>query len=179
MTSIQAIISDADDGSDLDDVTGDITNKILDEHRDTAFDVISPLVRNEVARQRRLRARQDEDDAFDDLDNEPQPEPWPDPWPDARRRGDRKPPPGRKPPIPPARLAALRALAGKTFWIPNGTKGGQMVVWDQATPEQHDARAANQRRRAGACIEDAERHELAARTIREAGATCLAKIEGF
>lgn len=53
---------------------------------------------------------------------------------------------------------------------------GEFVMWDQATAEQHEARAAMQRRLAGECIQDAVRHEDAARMIREAGVACLAQI---
>ena len=58
-----------------------------------------------------------------------------------------------------------------TFYV-----DGEIVRWDEATADQHEARAAMQRRLAGECVADAVRHEEAARQIREAGVACLAQI---
>lgn len=70
---------------------------------------------------------------------------------------------------PQDRVAARRMLAEETFSLEDGSS----VLWERATPEQHRARAAWQRKLAGECIADAERHEQAAREIEEAGVRCL------
>jgi len=56
--------------------------------------------------------------------------------------------------------------------------GGRRVLWGEASAEDHDERAARQRRLAGSCLVDAQRHEEAARMIREAGVTCLNDLAG-
>lgn len=71
---------------------------------------------------------------------------------------------------------AVAAGAPQVRGIMAYVDGHGLVAWDQMTADQHDARAAMQRRLAGECIQDAERHEEAARMIREAGVTCLAEI---
>jgi hypothetical protein len=63
---------------------------------------------------------------------------------------------------------ALAALAADSFWV-----NGRAVAWLTATAEDHLARAAQQRRLAGTLVEDAERHEYAAREIQAAGVRCL------
>lgn len=68
--------------------------------------------------------------------------------------------------------AARKKLVAESFWIPScGT-----VYWLEATAEQHLERALHQRQRALPLLEDAERHERAAKDIVEAGVTCLAEI---
>lgn len=69
--------------------------------------------------------------------------------------------------------AARKKLARECFWIPSCG----FVPWLEATAEQHLERALHQRQRAVPLLEDAERHELAARDIRKAKATCLADLE--
>jgi len=69
--------------------------------------------------------------------------------------------------------AARKKLVRESFWTP---KGG-FVAWLEATPEQHVERALHQRSRAVPLLEDAERHERAARDIRKAGANCLADLD--
>lgn len=54
---------------------------------------------------------------------------------------------------------------------------GTYVLWGEATAEQHEQRAAEQRKLARAAEIDAARHEYAASMIRRAGVRCLNDIE--
>lgn len=54
--------------------------------------------------------------------------------------------------------------------------GGEWVSWLDASAEQHELRAAEQRERAAFLVVDAERHEEAARAIRAAGVSCLREL---
>lgn len=69
-------------------------------------------------------------------------------------------------------LSLRNRLARETFDIGIGVP----IYWDQATAEQHEMRAAMQRKMARGCILDAERHEQAAQLIREKGVKCLADL---
>lgn len=69
--------------------------------------------------------------------------------------------------------AARKKLASENFWI----SSCGFVPWLKATAEQHIERATSQRSRAVPLLEDAERHERAARDISEAGAKCLADLD--
>jgi len=69
--------------------------------------------------------------------------------------------------------AARKKLAAECFYIPSSG----MIPWLEATAEQHLERAERQRARAVPLLEDAQRHERAARDIREAGANCLADLD--
>ena len=160
--NLTAIISDTDDGGDIIDVTYLVVKVVLDEHRETATDLLTPAIRAAIQRERRKAARRREDDAFNEEDE-----------PDDEPGDDGEPEPG------PDRLAAFRSLAGEMFWIPDGTKDGYYVSWGDATEEQHLARADNQRERARSEVEDADRHEEAADIIHEAGVACLAEVDGF
>jgi hypothetical protein len=90
MTTLHEIITTADDGGDLTDVTAQVVKALLADHPDIAARLLLPLVRDQVRRVRRARARQAEDRAFAG----PAPDPGADP------------------------LAALRALRAETFWVP-------------------------------------------------------------
>lgn len=65
-------------------------------------------------------------------------------------------------------ISVRRKLANDGFHV-----GGHFILWLDATPAEHLARAAAQRSLANACIADAERHEAAAAEIEAAGASCL------
>lgn len=65
------------------------------------------------------------------------------------------------------------SLAEKGFRVE-----GEYVMWEDATAEQHEARAEQQERTAAGFIRTAERHRIAAKMIREAGVTCLREIGG-
>lgn len=60
-------------------------------------------------------------------------------------------------------------------WFP--LEDGRRVFWLEATAAEHHERAEMQRRLAGTCLVDADRHELAAGLIEKYGATCLQDIE--
>jgi hypothetical protein len=70
--------------------------------------------------------------------------------------------------------AARKKLVREGFWIPSCG----FVKWLEATAEQHIERAQQQRLRVGTLLQDVERHERAAKDIRDAGVTCLADLEG-
>lgn len=70
-------------------------------------------------------------------------------------------------------LAARAKLVNETFTLSDGTNVG----WNEATPAQHRERAEMQRRLAGNCLVDAERHEQAALLIEQCGVSCLAEIK--
>lgn len=75
---------------------------------------------------------------------------------------------------PTANLLTNRLLlVTETFSLPDGSR----VAWLEATVAQHNERAAMQRRLAGTCLVDAERHDQAAKLITESNVTCLAEIE--
>lgn len=74
--------------------------------------------------------------------------------------------------LPVALLTNRLLLVTETFALSDGTR----VKWLEATPAQHRERAAMQRRLAGSCILDAERHEQAADLIEQFGVSCLAEI---
>lgn len=154
--NLSAIIAEYDDGSDITDVTDLVVKIVLDEHRETATELLTPVIRAAIQRLRRQAVRREEDEAFrpEVADEESEPE-----------EADR--------------LASFRRIAGELFWIPDGTKDGYYVSWSEATEEDHLARAENQRERASAEIEDARRHEEAAGIIHEAGVNCLAEVDGF
>ena len=58
------------------------------------------------------------------------------------------------------------------FMLPDG----RVVLWGEATADDHLARAAAQRKLGARCILDAERHEDAAERIRAAGVRCLNQL---
>lgn len=70
-------------------------------------------------------------------------------------------------------LANRLALLNQTFSLADGTR----VEWLKATIAQHRERAEMQRRLAGNCLVDAERHEQAAKLIKKFKVTCLAEIQ--
>lgn len=70
-------------------------------------------------------------------------------------------------------MAARRLLVGRYFPLGDGT----FVEWATATAVQHLARATWQRQHAAASMADAERHEVAAKRITEAGVACLADLD--
>lgn len=70
-------------------------------------------------------------------------------------------------------LANRMKLLTTTFALADGTR----VKWLEATPVQHRERAAMQRKLAGRCLVDAERHEQAANLIEEFNVSCLAEIK--
>ncbi len=69
--------------------------------------------------------------------------------------------------------AARKKLNHETFYIASAG----FVPWLEATAEQHLERATAQRMRAQSELEDAARHERAARDIQTAGVRCLADLE--
>lgn len=69
--------------------------------------------------------------------------------------------------------AARKKLVAECFYI----RSCGMVPWLEATAEQHLERAERQRARAVPLLEDAQRHERAARDIRDAGVSCLADLD--
>jgi hypothetical protein len=62
-----------------------------------------------------------------------------------------------------------------TEWFP--LPSGRRVSWLEATAAEHRERAEYQRRLAGKCVVDAERHEQAADLIESHKVTCLMEIE--
>lgn len=70
---------------------------------------------------------------------------------------------------PEGRPAAIKELMEKGFLLPDG----DYVLWGEASPEQHEARAGWLHGQAAALVETARRHEHAARLIRNAGVSCL------
>lgn len=70
---------------------------------------------------------------------------------------------------PEGRPAAIKQLMGEGFLLPDGV----YVLWGEATPEQHEARAGWLHGQAAALVETARRHERAALLIRDAGVVCL------
>ncbi len=76
-------------------------------------------------------------------------------------------------PATPRVVSPYQALAGRAFWLPDGT----YVNWLEATPEQHRARAGWLRQDVQHVVAKAELHEEAARRIEAAGVRCLADLE--
>lgn len=75
-------------------------------------------------------------------------------------------------PNTPTRPDAIAELVAESFPHPDG----YLVRWGAATVEQHLARAEWQRSFAGRVVADAERHEFAAKLIRDRGVSCLDEI---
>lgn len=69
----------------------------------------------------------------------------------------------------PTRPDAVGRLVAESFMLPDG----RLVSWGSATADDHIARAAWQRSNAADVIADAQRHELAAKLISDAGVLCL------
>lgn len=69
-------------------------------------------------------------------------------------------------------LANRLMFTTEAFALSDGT----YVEWLKATPAQHLDRAEMQRRLAGKCLVDVERHEQAAKLIKKHKVTCLAEI---
>ena len=69
--NISAIIAGYDDGREVRDVTDLIVTVVLDEHRETATELLTPVIRAAIQRERRKAARRKEDKAFDEPDEEP------------------------------------------------------------------------------------------------------------
>jgi hypothetical protein len=67
-------------------------------------------------------------------------------------------------------------LMTEFFWVPGSC---ELIRWDQATPEQHLARAGWLRRMAGGLVRTAELHEEAAAVISAAGVRCLADLDAL
>ena len=84
--------------------------------------------------------------------------------------GDPLPPAVGKPgPTPQSRGGDHRSIG---FMLPDG----RVVLWGEATADDHLSRAAAQRKLGARCILDAERHEDAAERIRAAGVRCLNQL---
>jgi len=70
-------------------------------------------------------------------------------------------------------LANRLLLIGQTFVVSDGSR----VPWLEATAAQHRDRADMQRRLAGQCLVDVERHEQAADLIEAHNVSCLDEID--
>ena len=109
-----------------------------------------PWLNAMVKKYNRDRVRRIEDLAFPEFDHNPRSSGSPTPVAEAREQ-----------------------LWQEGFSLNDGT----YVLWGEATAEQHEQRAAEQRQLARTIDDDADRHEWAAKKIRDAGVTCLNDIE--
>ena len=87
-----------------------------------------------------------------------------------RAAGDPLPPAVGKPGTTPQSRGGDHRSIG--FMLPDG----RVVLWGEATADDHLSRAAAQRKLGARCILDAERHEDAAERIRAAGVRCLNQL---
>lgn len=127
--------------------------------RDQAISLAHPFILSEAKKVARSNVRALEDRAFrPPVDESAEP---------SERAYEERPAPF----MPPGEWR--RALWDECFSLADGT----LVKWGEATAEQHEARAAEQRRLSITTGMDADRHEWAAKTIRDAGVDCLNDIE--
>jgi len=182
---LNQIITELDDGGDIEHSTEKIVKAILTEHLDVAAERLHSPIRDCIRRVRRAAARKLEDEAFaaakaaaQQATGKPQ-EPAAGPASQHQAQAPEQPaaastePPATE--YAPDQLAPYRELRNNTFWVP----GHGPVSWGEATEAHHLARAKWLRDHAATLVTSAERHEQAAELIQQHGVEKLGDIDGF
>jgi hypothetical protein len=147
--SLRAILRDLDDGTGEGAPERAVT-WILEHDKKLAALMLTPIVTSEWSRMQRVEHRTIEDEAYIDGD----------PFDESRQRAHVEDDLSERPALD--IVARRRKLLESVFWSP---LDDGYVRWGEANVHQHRARAKQQRALGQAVLEDAKRHESAARRI--------------